>query len=165
MVVLARLDERLIHGQVAIKWSRLLDVDRIVVADDEAAKSEMMQKTLMMAAPATVKVAIVSVDRAVALCNDPRSEQLRILLIVSSPESLLRVAREVKQIEKINVGNYGRVAPRRAGMQRKLFDANLYADEQEASVLREVVATGIPCELRTIPDDASRELGSVLGRS
>ena len=126
MVVLARLDERLIHGQVAIKWSRLLDVDRIVVADDEAAKSEMMQKTLMMAAPATVKVAIVSVDRAVALCNDPRSEQLRILLIVSSPESLLRVAREVKQIEKINVGNYGRVAPRRAGMQRKLFDANLF---------------------------------------
>lgn len=165
MVVLVRLDERLIHGQVAIKWSRVLGVDRIIVADDAAAENEMMQKSLMMAAPSTVKVAIVGVDRAIALCNDSRSEQLRILLIVADPDSLLRVACEVRGLSKLNIGNFGRVAPRRNGEQRRAFDANLYADEHEISVLRQVIATGIPCVLQTIPDDSPRELESVLGRA
>ena len=98
MIKLVRLDERMIHGQVATKWSRTLGVDRIVVADDTAAASDIMQKSLMMAAPATCKTAIVTVDKAVSLCNDPRAAGLKILLIVSTPENLLRVAKEVKGI-------------------------------------------------------------------
>ncbi|WP_102338239.1 PTS system mannose/fructose/N-acetylgalactosamine-transporter subunit IIB [Collinsella provencensis] len=163
MIVLARLDERLIHGQVAIKWSRLLNVDRIIVADDQAASSEIMQKSLMMAAPATVKVAIVPLERAIALCNDPRSEQLKILLVVSTPEALLRIAREIPGIPKLNIGNYGRVAPKRNGRDRKAYAANLYADEEEAGILHEVVQLGIPCVLQTIPDDTPRDLKGVLG--
>lgn len=164
MIELVRLDERLIHGQVAIKWSRLLGVDRIVVADDAAAESEMMQKSLMMAAPSTVKVAIVSVDRAIALCSDPRSAGLKILLIVATPEALLRVVEEVPGVSRVNVGNYGRVAPKRAGRARRALDANLYADEEEVAVLAQVVATGVPCVLQTIPDDVPKDLSEVLGR-
>ena len=48
-----RLDERLIHGQVAIKWSRHTGVNRIIVANDDAAKNPIIQKSLMMAAPST----------------------------------------------------------------------------------------------------------------
>ena len=62
MIKWVRLDERMIHGQVATKWSRTLGVDRIVVADDTAAASDIMQKSLMMAAPTTCKTAIVTVD-------------------------------------------------------------------------------------------------------
>ena len=86
MIKWVRLDERMIHGQVATKWSRTLGVDRIVVADDTAAASDIMQKSLMMAAPATCKTAIVTVDKAVSLCNDPRAAGLKILLIVSGTD-------------------------------------------------------------------------------
>ena len=48
MIKWVRLDERMIHGQVATKWSRTLGVDRIVVADDTAAASDIMQKSLMI---------------------------------------------------------------------------------------------------------------------
>ena len=78
-----------------------------------------MQKSLMMAAPATCKTAIVTVDKAVSLCNDPRAAGLKILLIVSTPENLLRVAKEVKDIPQINVGNYGRIAPKHGTEARK----------------------------------------------
>ena len=61
MIKLLRLDERMIHGQVAIKWSRHLSVDRIVVANDGAASNPIIQKSLMMAEPSTCKVAIKSV--------------------------------------------------------------------------------------------------------
>ena len=87
MIKWVRLDERMIHGQIATKWSRTLGVDRIVVADDTAAASDIMQKSLMMAAPATCKTA----------------------------------------------------------------------------VLRQVMATGIPCNVQTIPDDVPQELSKVLG--
>ena len=53
MIAMLRLDERMIHGQVAVKWSRHTEVDRIVVASDEAAASPLTQKALMMAAPPT----------------------------------------------------------------------------------------------------------------
>ena len=156
------LDERMIHGQVATKWSRTLGVDRIVVADDTAAASDIMQKSLMMAAPATCKTAIVTVDKAVSLCNDPRAAGLKILLIVSTPENLLRVAKEVKDIPQINVGNYGRIAPKHGTEARKTYTKNLYAYEDEVEVLRQVMATGIPCNVQTIPDDVPQELSKVL---
>lgn len=162
MIKWVRLDERMIHGQVATKWSRTLGVDRIVVADDTAAASDIMQKSLMMAAPATCKTAIVTVDKAVSLCNDPRAAGLKILLIVSTPENLLRVAKEVKDIPQINVGNYGRIAPKHGTEARKTYTKNLYAYEDEVEVLRQVMATGIPCNVQTIPDDVPQELSKVL---
>ncbi|MGN1343857.1 MAG: PTS sugar transporter subunit IIB, partial [Traorella sp.] len=106
MIKLVRLDERMIHGQVAIKWSRHLGVDRIIVANDDAAKSPLIQKSLMMAAPPTCKTAIKTVEDSVKLVNDPRAEGLKILLIVSRPEDLLTVVNSVKGIPCINVGNY-----------------------------------------------------------
>lgn len=162
MIKMVRLDERMIHGQVATKWSRHLSVDRIVVADDVAASNEIMQKSLMMAAPPTCKTAIVTVDKAVALCNDPRAEHLKILLIVSTPEALLRVAKEVKGIPLINIGNYGRIAAKHGTEARKTYTKNLYAYDDEVEVLRQVIDTGIPCNFQTIPDDAPEDLAKVL---
>lgn len=43
MIKMVRLDERMIHGQIAIKWSRHLDVNRIIVADDDAANNPVIQ--------------------------------------------------------------------------------------------------------------------------
>ena len=163
MIKLVRLDERMIHGQVATKWSRLLQVNRIVVADDTAAASDVIQKSLMMAAPTTCKTAIVTVDKSIALCNDPRAESLSILLIVSTPENLLRVVKEVKGVPQVNVGNYGRIAPKHGDQMRKTYHRNLYAYDEEAAILKEVIATGIPCNMQTIPDDAPLDLAKVLG--
>ena len=55
----------------------------------------------------------------------------KILLIVSTPENLLRVAKEVKDIPQINVGNYGRIAPKHGTEARKTYTKNLYAYEDE----------------------------------
>lgn len=163
MIKSVRLDERLIHGQVATKWSRVLGVNRIVVANDEAAGNSVMQKSLMMAAPSTCKVAIVPVSKAVSFCNDPRAERLDILVIVSNPDDLLAIARQVKGIELVNVGNYGRIAQRRVTEQRKRHSNNLFTYPDEEATLREVIATGIPCNVQTIPDEAPLDLARVLG--
>lgn len=163
MIKSIRLDERLIHGQVATKWSRTLGVNRIVVANDEAAASDVMQKSLMMAAPSTCKVAIVTVEKAISFVNDPRAEALSILVIVSNPDDLLHIASEAKGAARVNVGNYGRIAEKRGAEQRTKYNQNLYCYDDEVETLKKVIATGIPCDLQTIPDDAPLNLAKVLG--
>ena len=164
MVKWVRLDERMIHGQIAIKWSRHLGVDRIIVGNDDAAANPVVQQSLMMAAPATCKTAIVPVDKAIELCNDPRAEGLKILLIVSNPNDLLKVAKAIPNIPQINVGNYGRIAPKQGTEIRKSYDTNLYAYDNEVAVLKEVVALGIPCNMQVTPETPPQELGKLLGK-
>ena len=61
------------------------------------------------------------------------------------------------------MGNYGRIAPKRGTEMRKTYTKNLYAYDDEAAVLKQVLATGIPCNVQTIPDDVPQELSKVLG--
>ena len=72
MITLFRIDERLIHGQIAIKWSKHYNINRIVVANNQAASSPLIQNTLRMAAPDQVKTAILPIGKAIALLKDPR---------------------------------------------------------------------------------------------
>ena len=162
MIKQIRLDERLIHGQVAVKWSRILGVNRIIVADDEAASNGLMQKALMMAAPNDVKVAIVGVERAIELCRNPKADALSILVIVSNPKALLAVATALPNAGGVNVGNYGRVAPQTDGLERRALGKNLYADDGEIALLRKVVDTGLPCVMQTVPEDVAQDLARVL---
>lgn len=162
MISLIRLDERLIHGQIAIKWSKHAGVDRILVVNDEAAENEVIQKSLMMAAPANCKTAIKSVKDSIAILNDARMANVKVLVIVSNPKDLLTIIHEVRGITQINIGNYGRVAERREGIQRKTFRSNLYAYEDEALQLKEIADTGIKCVYQTTPEDQPEDLASIL---
>ena len=163
MIKMVRLDERMIHGQIAIKWSRHLSVDRIIVANDAAAANPIVQKSLMMAAPPTCKTAIKPVDDAIKLMNDPRAQQLKILTIVSQPEDLLKVMDNVKDIPVVNVGNYGRIAPKHGTEMRKMYGANLYAYEDEVEIFKKVIGYGVETIYQTTPEDAPEKLAKMLG--
>ena len=163
MIKMVRLDERMIHGQIAIKWSRHLSVDRIVVVSDEAASNPIVEKSLLMAAPTTVKTAVKGTEDALALLNDPRMDTVKVLVIVSSPEDLLRVVTEVKGIPLVNVGNYGRIASKKGDEPRKAYRANLYAYDDEVQVLKKVMDTGINCIYQTTPEEAPESLKNALG--
>ena len=162
MIVMVRLDERMIHGQVAIKWSRHTEVDRIVVISDEAAANPLIQKSLMMAAPATAKTAIKGLAAGIELLKNPKAAEHKILVIVSKPEDLLEVVRQVPDIPLVNVGNYGRVAAKAGMEKRRTYRQNLYAYDREVEILKQVIAEGVKCNYQTIPDDTPEELEKVL---
>ncbi len=81
MITQVRVDDRLIHGQVAVVWTKELNAPLLVVANDEAAKNEVMQMTLKMAVPNGMKLLIRSVDDAIDVFNDPRGKDKRIFVI------------------------------------------------------------------------------------
>lgn len=114
MIKLFRIDERLIHGQIAIKWSRHTGVDSIVVANDHAAENVMIQKSLKMAAPPGIKTVIKTLDAAIATLNDPRCEPLKVLVLVNSPADALKMVRAVKGIPFVNIGKLRQGGPEKA---------------------------------------------------
>ena len=84
MVKLTRIDDRLIHGQVAFTWVPALGIDCLIVANDRVAKDEFLKTTLNLAKPAGIKFFIRTIYDAITLINDPKSQPFNILLIVES---------------------------------------------------------------------------------
>lgn len=162
MISLVRLDERMIHGQVAVKWSRVLNVDRILVISDQAASDKLVQQSLMMAAPNTVKTAIKSVRDALKLLKDPRMAEHKVLVIVSTPQDLLTVLKEIDGIKNVNIGNYGRIAKKENGMARKRYQQNLYLYDNEADILSQCVIPEVKIQYQTMPDDSPVSLMKLL---
>ncbi|KAF1304177.1 PTS sugar transporter subunit IIB [Enterococcus saccharolyticus] len=108
MIKQIRVDDRLIHGQVAVVWTKELNAPLLVVANDEAAKNEVMQMTLKMAVPNGMKLLIRSVDDAIKVFNDPRGKDHKIFAIVNSVSDANKIAQNVQDIESVNVANAGR---------------------------------------------------------
>lgn len=162
MIKLLRLDERLIHGQIAIKWSRHLSVDHIVVINEIAAGNEIIKKSLMMAAPQTAKVAIKNMEEGLALLNDPRTASMSLLVLVGSPEEVLKVIKSVPGIQKVNIGNYGRVAPKDGSEFRKTYRNNLYLYDKEVVVLKEILNTGVECIYQTTPEENPEQIKNII---
>ena len=74
MIALMRIDNRLIHGQVALLWTKHLQANRIIVANDIIVKNEVQVAALKMACPATAKCSVLSVEDSIKVLNDPRAE-------------------------------------------------------------------------------------------
>lgn len=104
-IVNVRIDERLIHGQVAALWTNKLGVTRIMVVNNEVIKDQIQKMALKMACPVGVKLSILSVDTAV---NNLKSEKYindRIFLITKGPKEIYEIISKGVDIKEINVGN------------------------------------------------------------
>ena len=103
-----RVDERLIHGQIAMVWSRELKLHGILVANDEAAEDKTQQMVLKMAVPSGIKVLIRSVDEVAEILKDQRVQTKRLLVLVRTVKDALRLAEKIPNLEYINIGNVGK---------------------------------------------------------
>ena len=125
MIVCLRVDERLIHGQVAMTWTKELKLNGLVVASDEAASNEIQKMTLKMAVPEGIKCIIKSVEDVTTILDDPRSESMRLMVLVPTVKDAVTLCKRYKNIEMVNIGNAG---------EKKILskEVMLTADELEA---------------------------------
>lgn len=138
MITAVRVDERLIHGQVAMTWTKTLNLDGLVVASDEAAENEIQKMTLKMAAPADIRTIIKSVDGAIQLLQNPRSQEMRLMVLVPTVRDAVRVAKAFPQkIELMNVGNAGKMTP--PSPDKKLLTKEVMLTPDEITALKELI--------------------------
>ena len=105
MIVNVRIDERLIHGQVATMWTNHLKANRIMVVDNEVVKNEMEKDVLKMAKPNSVKLSILTTKGASARIKDGQYDNQKVFLIVKNPETLVELVDSGVELAEVNVGN------------------------------------------------------------
>lgn len=150
-----RVDERLVHGQIAMVWSRALNLDGIVVANDEAAENELQQKALKMAVPNGIKVIIKTLDGAVDLLKDKRASGMKLLVLVRTIGDALFLAKQLDNIGYINIGNVGKSVQ---GDKQTLTKFVMLTTDEIAN-LKELVAVYPETALQNLPSDV-KELAS-----
>lgn len=156
MIKMMRIDERLIHGQVALIWSKHLGVDRIMVINDKVASNPTMTATLKLAAPDSVKCIVLDVEKGVELLNDPRTNSLKILIVVNNATDAKVICQNVKGIPLLNVGNYGR-AEGSTTNKEKITD-NLFLTKEDKEDFRAIFKTGIKTQYQIVPDQPRTDM-------
>jgi mannose/fructose/N-acetylgalactosamine-specific phosphotransferase system component IIB len=147
MVILFRIDDRLIHAQVVVGWGRRLKPDRIVLADDLVNAEDWEKELYASAAEPDFKATVLSLAEAVEQISGGVFSSEKIFLLVRGPAEALEMLEMGLTTNEINVGGLHF----REGRE-KITD-NVWVDERERETLRDIVKKGITLEARTLPGD------------
>lgn len=155
-IVLARVDCRLIHGQIIEAWIPFTGADCLVVANDEAAEDKMERTIMQMAVPPTVEVAILSVREAAQNLSDGPWADKRVLLLFANITDALAFCRGGLSFDSLNLGNlYG--AP---GTTQVTYSVSLGTDDLDR--LKEISACGVRIEARSVPQDPPKTFNDIV---
>lgn len=107
-IVGARVDERLVHGQVANLWTPKLQVERIIVLDEKAAKDDIQKSGLRMATPMTTRLSVLPTKIAVDHLLKNRYGKQRLFLVSKEPDNFLQLLNAGVKFDSLNLGNMSR---------------------------------------------------------
>lgn len=145
-IVLYRVDERLIHGQVVVGWGSRLDPTRYVVVDDEVAASPWEQDLYMLGLPESVAALFVTIREGCERLEEWRTDASRTVLLTRDVETMLEVAKAAKSSElDVNLGGLHHAE----GRQEVLPYLHLSDGERES--LRELAASGARVTAQDLP--------------
>ncbi len=148
-IVNTRIDERLIHGQVAGIWSTSLDTQRIIVANDEAASDPLQKSSLRMAAPSSMRLSVLRVAEAAEnICSGKYGKQ-RLFLLFKNPADVLRFIEAGGPIETVNVGNMSYKEGARE------VTKSIQVLENEEVTFELIASKGINVTAQLVPNDPS----------
>lgn len=146
-IVLTRIDNRLIHGQVAVSWSSHVDANLIVVVDDDVAKDKTQQMLLDMAAPPEVSTRYFSIEEAIRKIPKAAPNQ-RIFLLTKDVDIIVKLVKGGIPIKAVNVGNM------HFKEGKKQISAAISVDENDIKAFKELNGLGIRCEARRVPAES-----------
>lgn len=158
-----RVDDRLIHGQVAMTWTKQLAVQGIVVANDEAANDNTQKMALKMAVPGGIKSLIKPVDEAIRILNNPKASRMRILVLTRTVKDALKIRQSVGEIGFLNVGNTGRFDGIDVS-EKLVLTPTIMLTKAEQQALKELVALDPKACMQQVPNDEQKLVKDILDK-
>lgn len=158
-----RVDDRLIHGQVAMTWTKQLAVQGIVVANDEVANDNTQKMALKMAVPGGIKSLIKPVDEAIRILNNPKASKMRILVLTRTVKDALKIRQNVGEIGFLNVGNTGRFDGIDVS-EKLVLTPTIMLTDAEQQALKELVALDPKACMQQVPNDEQKLVKDVLDK-
>ena len=144
-LVLTRIDDRLIHGQVMTAWIKQKNAVQVVVADDEVAEDEFMINVLEMAVPDEIAIGIFNRDDAVEFMK--QGLEAPTILLVKGPEILNYMVDHGIEIDEIDVGGMG------AKEGRSVLYKNISTNPEENKNFLDLIQKGVNVFVQGMPQD------------
>ena len=158
--VLARIDSRLLHGQVATGWTKAVNPTRIIVVSDAVSKDKLRKNLIQQAAPPGVKAHVVPVNHMIELAKDDKHfGGQRALLLFENPQDVLRAVEGGVPLKTINVGSMahsiGKVQPNKT----------LAFDQNDIDTFVKLKKAGLKFDVRKVPSDSKENMDEIIKKA
>ncbi len=150
-IVLTRIDNRLIHGQVATQWATSIGANLLLVANDEVAEDKLRQGLMNMAAPASCQTRYFSIQKTIEIIGKAAPRQM-IFIICENPQDVLRLVEGGVPIKKVNIGNM------HMSDGKRQVATCVAVDDNDVAAFKKLQELGVELEIRRVPQYPAEEL-------
>ncbi|MGX7164072.1 PTS sugar transporter subunit IIB [Enterococcus massiliensis] len=146
MIKLVRVDHRLLHGQVIFSWTRQLEINHIIIADDNIVKDSLSKMALTMAKPTDCKLDIVKITEVSSVLS--KCLDNNIMILVKGPKEANELTKFVPEVQAIN---FGGIAKKENSIS---YGKAIYLNESELAATQEMIKKGINIFIQQVPSAA-----------
>ena len=150
-VVLSRIDERLIHGQVMTRWIKGLFVKRILVIDDKIACDDFYKQVLTMSAPSGIELKCLSAEKAAKVLSE-NSDDVNTLLLFKEIAMAKKLADAGYLVSELDIGNVG------SSRIRKAVTKQVFMSDEEIQIAKDLNSKGMKIVIQMLPTDSAVDL-------
>lgn len=154
-ILLTRIDNRLIHGQVATLWTGVVGANLLLVANDAVAGDEFRQGLMNMAAPAYAQTRYFTIEKTCAII-DKASDAQKIFIICETPQDVLRLVEGGVPIKKVNIGNM------HMSEGKRQVATSVAVDDDDVAAFRKLQELGVELEIKRVPDTATEDINKLF---
>lgn len=156
---LARIDTRLLHGQVATAWTKTINPNRIIVVSDNVAHDALRKSMIEQAAPPGVKANVVPIEKMIQVAKDPRFGATKALLLFETPQDALKAIEGGVDIKELNVGSM-------AHSQGKAVCTKAIAmGKDDVETFEKLKSLGVKFDVRKVPSDSPENFETILNKA
>ena len=154
-ILLTRIDNRLIHGQVATQWNSTLGANLILVANDDVAGNKMRQNLMNMAAPTGVATRFFSLQKTIDVIHKASPKQ-HIFLVAENPSDVLTLVKGGVPIRKVNIGNL------HMSEGKRQVATSVAVDDADVAAFKELQDLGVELEIRRVPSTPAEDINKLF---
>ncbi|MDT9587102.1 MAG: PTS mannose transporter subunit IIAB [Candidatus Arsenophonus melophagi] len=158
-IALARIDDRLIHGQVVTRWTKETKVKRIIVVNNEIAKDQIRSTLLKQVAPPGITAHVIDIEKCIRIYNNPKYAGERVMLLFTNPADVLCLVESGVEINSVNIGGM-------AYCDGKTRVSNVIAiNNEDIEAFKKLSKRGIELEARQVFSDHKLDMFTLIQRA
>ncbi len=154
-IVLTRIDNRLIHGQVATQWCGSIGANLILVANDDVAANTFRQGLMDMAAPSYAQTRYWTIEKTISTIHKASDAQ-KIFLVCENPSDVLRLVEGGVPIKKLNIGNMHMAEGKRQ------VATTVAVDDKDVAAFKKLQELGVELEIRKVPQEGAEDVSKLF---
>lgn len=155
-ILLTRIDDRLIHGQVVVGWAQELKINHIIVVNDEIVKNDMQKFLFRMATPNDINLSILTTEEAAKKISGREFDNDYAMILVKSPSDICALIKAGGKILEVNIGGM-----HFENNKTQLFDA-VFVDDRDVEAFRQLIKMNVSLEVRMVPTDIKKNIEKVI---